>query len=84
MCHLRSVVVDLIESEEKEPIQIGKRVIRDEDIVCSGGPPKIKRQNGLDPLIYMVEENETDPTSHNQENSQASNQDPSALLETYA
>ena len=46
------VVVDLIESEEKEPSQMGKRVIRDEDRVCSGGPPKIQRQDGLDPLIW--------------------------------
>ena len=34
--------VDLIESEEKKPIQIGKRVVRDEDSVCTGRPPKIK------------------------------------------
>ena len=46
------VVVDLIESEEKEPIQIGKRVLRDEDSVCTGRPPKIQRQNGMDPLTW--------------------------------
>ena len=40
---------DEIASEKKEPIHLGKRV-RDEDRVCPGGPPKIIRQNGMDPL----------------------------------
>ena len=35
-------VVEVTESEEKKPIQIGKRVVRDEDSVCTGRPPKIK------------------------------------------
>ena len=33
---LQGQVFDLIESEEKKPIQIGKRVVRDEDSVCTG------------------------------------------------
>ena len=39
---LQGQVFDLTESEEKKPIQIGKRVVRDEDSVCTGRPPKIK------------------------------------------
>ena len=39
-------VADLIESEEKEPIQIGKRVLGEE----GPQPPWVKRQKGCDNL----------------------------------